>query len=117
VFRLAPTSKGGWDETVIYSFSGGTDGAFPGPVVLGPDGILYGTTFEGGKPNGCSAAGCGTVFSITPISGGWGERVLHAFSFPDGRSPNGVMLSGGNLYGTTFGGGSEAVGVVFEVTP
>jgi uncharacterized repeat protein (TIGR03803 family) len=118
VFRLAPTSKGGWEETVIYSFAGGTDGAGPTSVVLGPEGILYGSTESGGKPNACPRlGGCGTVFAIAPDSNGWSKHILHSFSFPDGSNPNGVLFSGGNLYGTTSYGGSDAFGVVFEVTP
>ncbi len=63
VFKL-PT-KGGTD-TVLYSFTGGSDGGFPDGGVLDQGGNLFGTTFAGGDP-GCSAGqGCGVVFEITP---------------------------------------------------
>jgi len=116
VFRLAPTSKGGWEKKILYSFAGGTDGFVPNSLVLGPDGILYGSTQEGGKLKLCDG-GCGTIFAITPGSNGWSERVLYSFSYPNGISPNAVLFSGGNLYGTTIEGGSDNLGVVFEVTP
>jgi uncharacterized repeat protein (TIGR03803 family) len=63
VFELSPASGGGWNEISLYTFPsvGGGDGYFPeAAVVLGPSGVLYGTTAGGGQGNG------GTVFQITP---------------------------------------------------
>ena len=63
VFELSPASGGGWSETSLYTFPtvGGGDGYFPeASVILGPSGVLYGTTAGGGQGNG------GTVFQITP---------------------------------------------------
>lgn len=119
VYQLTPpaSSGGTWTETVLYSFTGGSDGSEPlGGVVIGAGGVLYGATAFGG------ASGDGTVFSLTPpaISGNpWTEAVLHSFSGTDGNDPNsGVVIgNGGALYGVTANGGSADMGVVYAVTP
>jgi len=125
VFRLAPPRLpgGAWTETVLYSFSGASDGAFPmAALTVGPGGILYGTTGGGGAANACSS--CGTVFELTPPSGSgpWQETVLHSFQGPssgDGFHPAaGVSIgAGGALYGATELGGTLGWGAVFKLTP
>lgn len=67
VFSLTPpASPGGvWTETVLYNFTGGTDGSQPNAVVIGPGGLLFGTTTNGGTGSSCFT-GCGTVISLTP---------------------------------------------------
>ena len=70
VFKLAPPSLPGgtWTHSVLYSFTGGADGAFPAAPVLLRNGLLYGLTSQGGDGN-CFADldfGCGTVFSVAP---------------------------------------------------
>jgi hypothetical protein len=73
---------------------------------------------------------CGTVFKLTPGSGGsWTEQQLHSFSADgDGFWPQSTLIFGadGNLYGTTYGGGDLAActpntlwgcGTVFEIAP
>jgi uncharacterized repeat protein (TIGR03803 family) len=62
VYELSP-QNGGWAETVLYSFAGGSDGASPDATLLVANGSLFGTTSSGGT--GCSS-GCGTVFEIVP---------------------------------------------------
>ena len=65
VFRIDKTGK----ETVLYNFQQGSDGAFPmGGLAVGRDGALYGTASLGGDfdSDSCIAAGCGTVFKLTP---------------------------------------------------
>jgi uncharacterized repeat protein (TIGR03803 family) len=123
VFKLTPLSGGGWTYQVIYVFHGGDDGANPtGTLAVDLAGNLYGTTQAGGS-NACSG-GCGTVFDLTPSSGGgWTENVLYRFSGTNGQQPYaGVTLdTAGNIYGTTFVGGSGnclgGCGVAFELTP
>jgi hypothetical protein len=54
---------------VLYTFTGGTDGAFPNAVLLDSAGNLYGSTGNGGmKSLGCpyNYPGCGVVFKLTP---------------------------------------------------
>jgi uncharacterized repeat protein (TIGR03803 family) len=123
VFKLAPTSKGGWTESVLYSFLGGLDGAYPlAALVFDGVGNLYGTT-EGGGPGDCSVNGingCGVVFELTPTAGGaWTESALYGFSGGnDGAFPVAAVIlnAAGTLYGTTFYG-TLGGGVVFSLTP
>jgi len=106
-----------WTKTVLYAFSGGSDGLWPyGDLTFDHGGNIYGTTYAGGGP--------GTVYELTPTNGGWTETVLYHFSGgDDGRfAVGGVIFDGaGNLYGTTEEGGGRGCdfgcGTVFELTP
>ena len=105
-----------WTETVLYNFTGGSDGASPylGDLIFDAAGNIYGTTILGG------AFGLGTVFKLTRSGGGWSESVLHSFTGgDDGAFPqNGVAFdSAGNLYGTATDGGSFDFGTVYELSP
>jgi uncharacterized repeat protein (TIGR03803 family) len=105
-------------ETVLYSFTGSTDGGFPtAGVILDSSGNLYGTTISGGNLSCDGGLGCGVVFKLSPS----GQlTVLHTFSGSDGVSPGWgslLMDKSGNLYGTTGAGGSFNDGVVFKITP
>jgi len=108
VFKLDSAGN----ETVLYSFSG-ADGAYPeSQLAMDSSGNLYGTTIEGGASNS------GTVFRLTP---GGAETVLYSFAgSPDGAYPtSGVVLdAAGNIYGTTYHGGSgngDTAGVVYKL--
>jgi uncharacterized repeat protein (TIGR03803 family) len=115
IFRLNPVTG---IETNLYSFGSYTnDGIIPRcALVLGSDGNFYGTTSGGGT------YGDGTVFRITP-----GGVYTNLYSFggspTDGNEPYAglVLGSDGNFYGTTSGGGSNAVftdsGTVFRISP
>jgi len=74
-FELSPVTGGGWTEKILHSFSGTTDGSRPyAGLTFDAAGNLYGTATNGGAYNG------GTVFELTPQSGGqWAGKVLHAF--------------------------------------
>jgi uncharacterized repeat protein (TIGR03803 family) len=116
VYKLSP-GVGKWTAKTLYSFKGGTDGASPyAGVVFDAAGNIYGTTSIGG------ASGEGTVFElVAPVGKGhtYSEKILWSFDSTDGDQPCGSLIldGSGNLYGTTFGGGSKGAGVVFEVTP
>jgi uncharacterized repeat protein (TIGR03803 family) len=100
-------------ETVLYRFTGGSDGAQPTTaLVRDAAGNLYGTTSRGGV--NCPAYGCGTVFKLDPTGQ---ETVLHKFQ-GIGQSPNSPLIidAAGNLYGTTSGG-TKNYGIVFKITP
>lgn len=98
----------------VYQFSG-SDGSFPaGPLVVGPSGTLYGTTYEGGSGGG------GTIFSLDPATGDL--TTLYAFSKSGGGGNGpvgGLVLEGENLFGVTEVGGaascSNGCGTVFEL--
>jgi uncharacterized repeat protein (TIGR03803 family) len=115
VYELSPDGNGGWTQTVIYTFTGGADGANPyyADVIFDKAGNLYGTTVGGGPNN------LGVVFELSPNgNGGWNEAVLHSFAGGiDGQNPySGLVLDPfGNLYGTTYGGGAYGVGTVFQL--
>lgn len=115
VFELTPAATGGWTESVLYSFTGGADGANPqAGLIFDQSGNLYGTAGNGG------ADGFGAVFELTQKSSGWIETVLYSFTGgADGAGPLASLIfdGSGNLYSTTWGGGAYGGGVVFELTP
>ncbi len=117
VFQMIPGPNGAWQENVLYSFQGGTDGSFPTTtLVFNSAGTLYGTTSTGGRPS-CD---CGTVFKLNLSRGSWNEKIVHFFGKGrDGSSPNyGLTLDqAGNLYGTTPVGGTAGQGIVFQIVP
>jgi uncharacterized repeat protein (TIGR03803 family) len=98
------------EETMLHSFGGSGDGAYPFAGLINVDGTLYGTTETGGVNND------GTVFSITPSGT---ETVLHSFGGSgDGVYPcAGLINVKGTLYSTTDEGGSNNEGTVFSITP
>jgi uncharacterized repeat protein (TIGR03803 family) len=122
VFQLSPPEGAGgdWILKILHVFHGDAagDGSQPNSApVLGPGGVLYGTTGSGGtiQPS------LGTIYEMVPPSspgGSWSEVIL--YSFPEdeaeGDGPNAVTLGpDGNLYGTTALGGAHGVGTVFQL--
>jgi uncharacterized repeat protein (TIGR03803 family) len=97
-------------ETVLYSFTGGSDGGNPyASVVRDSSGNLYGTTYSGG------VSGQGVVFKLDTTGT---ETVLHSFTGgADGGNPYAGVIRdpAGNLYGTTYSGGASGQGVVFKL--
>ena len=123
VFQLTPNQNGGWTEHTLYSFcsrTNCTDGTEPfAGLIFDQAGNLYGTTQLGGAHNNS-----GTVFQLTPNqNGGWAENTLYSFcsrtNCADGAGPQAGLIfdQAGNLYGTTFGGGAQNGGTVFQLTP
>ena len=115
VFEVAPNGA----ETTLHTFTGyPNDGASPAAgLAFDAQGNIYGTTVFGGAYQ-CSgyAAGCGTVFKISPNGT---ETVLYNFDEGCGAYPfsNIVFDAQGNLYGTTSAGGADDDGTIFELTP
>jgi len=113
VFEL--TRSKGWAESVLYSFTGDSDGGSPeNGVAFDSAGNLYGTTPVGGS------AGVGTVYQLSPSAGGWTETTLYTFTGgDDGANPiGGVAVDAqGNLYGTAARGGTDGVGTAWELSP
>jgi uncharacterized repeat protein (TIGR03803 family) len=106
VFKVTRYGK----EIVLYSFTGGSDGANPqASLVMDAVGNLYGTTNAGG------ASGAGTVFKLTRYGK---EIVLYSFAGgTDGANPQAALAmdTAGSLYGTTAAGGSNGKGTVFRL--
>ncbi len=99
IFSFDPRSG---EETILYSFQGGADGAVPSGALIELNGTLYGTTSQGGD-------GYGTVFAVS-TSGA--EQVLYRFrGGNDGATPlAGLLNVSGVLYGTTYYGGRGQCG-------
>jgi uncharacterized repeat protein (TIGR03803 family) len=115
--------------SVLYAFTGGSEGNMPQGVITDSAGNLYVLMQSGGDVTDCPGAqyvpaGCGTVFKLAPDGS---ESVLHTFTGgSDGETPYGSLLAdkAANLYGTTeTGGGTDCTGfgpgcgTVFKITP
>jgi uncharacterized repeat protein (TIGR03803 family) len=115
---LYATSAYAATEKVLLKFDG-RDGWQPGGgLIFDSAGNIYGTTAFGGSDD--CAYGCGTVFELTPkTGGGWTRKVLHDFNGTDGQQPDAGLVfdAKGNLYGTTQAGGANIYGTVFELSP
>jgi len=110
VFELTPVAAGKWAETVIHNFGGSSDGAaLSSGLTLDSVGNLYGSTLYGDVYSG-------TVFELSPSTGGWKETVLHAFDSSLDGYPYGTLIfdPAGNIYGTT---GAGVFGTIFELSP
>jgi len=119
IYKLTPVSGGLWKQTVLYDFPNCANGCGPNTsLVFDQAGNLYGTA--GGGLTVCGGGGyyCGVVFKLTPQAGGaWKYSLLHKFNNAGGNAGNGVIVDGkGNLFGTTFIGGTYNAGVAFEIT-
>src|SRR5271165_326234 len=113
IFKLSH-GGGGWSFTTLYNINGTGPCGVRDRLTLDSAGNLYGTTYCDG------AYGYGSILELTPSGGSYAFTDLHDFTNgDDGSYPNGnlVLDAQGNLYGTTFGGGADGGGVVFEVTP
>jgi uncharacterized repeat protein (TIGR03803 family) len=120
----------GWQFSVVYTFTGATDGAFPGTLTLGPDGTLYGMTGNGGPGAVNGQGGLGVLFELVPArcnapvcaAGGLPKfrfKVLYNFcsqaNCADGAVGGSELLLLNNaLIGTTPFGGANGLGTVFK---
>jgi uncharacterized repeat protein (TIGR03803 family) len=107
VFRISTNGT----LTPLYSFTGGNDGAQPSAaLVQGSDGHLYGTTYAGGTNH------LGTVFQIS--TNGALASLCSFSGTNNGANPQAGLVQGsaGNFYGTTYYGGSNNLGAVFQIS-
>ena len=118
VFKVHPNGTKS-TETVLHTFTGGADGAYPeAGLIFDAKGNLYGGTAGGGYSQGF--AGEGVVFKLRPEGTKSTETVLYSFTGGDdgGRVQAPLIFDAkGNLYGTTNSGGPCFCGVVFKVRP
>jgi hypothetical protein len=116
--------------SVLHSFTSGVDGSLPAAgLTLGKNGVLYGTTQYGGTTATCTGGAAGTIFQRTPPAspgGQWAESVLYTFGSAAGSTPSDCFAEPtasvtigphGELYGTTYLGGPDGVGTVYELIP
>lgn len=130
VFKITPAGQ----FTLLYRFAADPttghfpNGEYPGSLVEGPDGFLYGVAASGGQFSGLAVSQPGNIFKVS--KSGTGFEIVHNFcSAPncaDGALPGSLILAlDGNFYGTTSGGGSFqgqncqsfGCGVVFRLGP
>jgi uncharacterized repeat protein (TIGR03803 family) len=118
VALAATTTSAATHETILHAFNPyGGDAVNPSAgLIRDAAGNLYGTTTAGGTYN------VGAVFELIPAGvATWTEEVLYSFKNNgiDGTLPfAGLVLdAAGNLYGTTFQGGTYGLGTTFELTP
>lgn len=116
IYLLRPRSSGGYALRVIHTFTGASDGSSgsAGKLVL-RGGRIFGAATTGGNH------GSGTVFQLTPTqTGEWDFKTLYSFAgAPDGVFPYGALLfdAAGNIYGTTYYGGTNGLGAVYKLSP
>jgi uncharacterized repeat protein (TIGR03803 family) len=123
VFSVTPGGK----FTLLHTFRPGPtktypNGNNPGLLIEGSDRKLYGSTIYGGVN---SPPGNGVLFRVN--KNGSGFQVVHKFCSETNCTDGGgvtalVVGADGNLYGTTFGGGTGncsgfGCGTIFKVTP
>jgi len=104
--------RGAWSESVVYSFTGGSDGGEPYDLDADGNGTIYGVTVSGG------AYGQGVVFQLTPNLRQWTYSVIYDFrGGTDGSEGVGINFDSatGYLYGATYMGGTGGRGTVFRL--
>ena len=132
VFKMTRRNSA-WVLTPLNTFNLYNGAGSLGPVLFGPDSLLYGSTSGGGNGNCFQGPfeGCGVVYSLQPPATAchttvcsWTENLIYQFAtLEDGFYPGGNLVfdQAGNLYGTTEYGGTggcfgDGCGTVFELT-
>ena len=106
--------------TSLFGNISGAAGGYGG--LIGTPAALYGATPSGGYEK-CTwehGSGCGVIYKLTPEPGTsmYDERKLHVFKGGDGKAPIGTFLmsKNGEIYGTTYAGGTNDAGVIFKMS-
>jgi uncharacterized repeat protein (TIGR03803 family) len=113
VYELEFASTNHYTYKKLVDFNVNNGAYAQGPLFIGPNGILFGTTLYGGLDN------AGTIFSLTPASGGWTFQTIYSFNVFDGLQPCGNLAldASGNIYGATYEGGTNDWGAIFQLVP
>jgi uncharacterized repeat protein (TIGR03803 family) len=112
VFKLNKSGQQVW----LFSFDGGNGLNPEAGLLRDAAGNLFGTTEYGGDTKCVPPEGCGTTFKLSHT--GNKETVLHKFTgTPDGYFPGALLVENraGDLYGTTYLGGTKGIGAVFKL--
>jgi len=118
IYQLTPGPGGVWTETVLYTFQGRADGAFPDTgLAIDKAGALYGTNYYSG---GYNLRYGGVVFQLAPPpqpGGAWTFATIQDFYNIGQPSFEGdlVLDAKGALYGTSWSGGTSDMGFVFQL--
>lgn len=114
-FSLTPQTDGDWVHTVLFNFPDANYCPNGGLAYLGDD---KGKAYDGVSPLfGVSQGYSGTVWELTQSGGTWSFTQLHSFNRSDGRLPYSkvIVSASGALYGTTYVGGAEDLGVAYKL--
>jgi uncharacterized repeat protein (TIGR03803 family) len=114
IFSFDPSSSA---YTKLKDFDGTNGGNSEGNLMQARDGKLYGMTTYGGSGYYGPYSGNGVIFSFDPSSSTYTK--LKDFDFTNGANPRGSLMEArdGKLYGTTYRGGTNDVGVIFSFDP
>lgn len=117
---LFSIDSAGHQNTVWMFCNSRGDGAHPSGSLALINGIIYGTTQEGGAHACAFGRGCGTIFSFDPQTNI--ETPIASPTSQDGRQPFGITAANGILYGAMYEGGGGGGrggtnGTVYSVTP
>jgi uncharacterized repeat protein (TIGR03803 family) len=116
IYEVKHVTGVGWQESIIYSFNGSSDGWGPTGITFDTFGNLFGVTAASGAGNG------GTVFELSPAGDTWTFKLLYSFTDPGNCHGQGgprrplTVDAAGNLYGTTGCDGAYGHGSVFKLT-
>jgi hypothetical protein len=122
VFEIAKTAHGYASTlTTLVSFNGANGEEPSGSLIADARGDLFGTTAYGGANTTTNEPfGAGTVFEVAKTAHGYASTptTLVSFNGTDGYIPNGSLIADdhGDLFGTTWLGGANSDGTVFEIT-
>jgi hypothetical protein len=111
VYELTKSGSN-WAYNELYAFTGQTDGSTPeGGLIFDNLANLYSTTALDGSGGG------GTAFELSPSGGAWTITVLQDLTGGVPGPLAGLTMDlAGNLYGTSFTGGTSGYGYVFKLT-
>jgi hypothetical protein len=111
ILKFTINSNGSATESVLYTFTGGSDGSGPLAITLDGAGNIYGLAYSSVIPTVT-----GELFELTPTShGAWNLTVLETFSVSGYIAPGIVEDSAGNFYGTSYNYG-PTYGSIFQLT-